>query len=46
MNAASWIVLGAVLAAAAGALAFMLHRRNRKGSSACCACALKDLCRK
>ena len=44
MNAASWIVLGVVLAAAAAALAFTIHRRRRSGSAACGDCALKSLC--
>jgi hypothetical protein len=46
MNAASWIVLAAVLAAATGALAFLLHRRRTAGTSACCGCALRELCSK
>ncbi|MBO4670580.1 MAG: hypothetical protein J5640_01890 [Bacteroidales bacterium] len=45
MNLASWIVLGVVLAAAAGAVAFLLHRKRRGGSSACDGCSLRRLCR-
>ncbi len=44
MNAASWIVLGVVLALAACAVGFLLHRRRRYGSAACSGCALKDIC--
>ena len=46
MNAASWIVLGVVLAAASGAMAFLLHRRRTAGTSACSGCALRELCRR
>ena len=46
MNAASWIILAIVLAVAAGACAFLVHRRRTAGSSACNCCALKGLCRK
>jgi hypothetical protein len=46
MNLASWIVLGVVLAAFAGAVAFLVHRRRTRGSSACEGCALRSLCRK
>ena len=44
MNAASWIVLGVVLAAAAAAVGFIFHRRRRYGSAACNGCALKGMC--
>ncbi|MCR5325741.1 MAG: hypothetical protein K6E37_03205 [Bacteroidales bacterium] len=46
MNLASWIVLGVVLAAFVGAVAFLIHRRRRLGSSACEGCSLRSLCRK
>ena len=46
MNAASWVVLGVVLALAASAVVFLVHRRKRYGSSACSGCALKDICSK
>lgn len=46
MNVASWIILALVLAAAAGAFAFLVHRRRTVGSSACNGCALKGVCRK
>ncbi len=44
MNAASWIVLGVVLAAASVALGFIIHRRRRYGSAACEGCSLKNIC--
>ena len=44
MNAASWIVLGVVLALAVAAVCFSVHRRRKAGSSACCGCALHDVC--
>lgn len=44
MNAASWIVLGVVLAAAAVALGFIVHRKRRYGSASCSGCALKGVC--
>lgn len=44
MNTASWIVLGVVLAAAAVAVGFIIHRRRRYGSASCEGCALKGLC--
>ena len=46
MNLASWIVLGVVLAAAAGAVAFLVHRKRRGGSPACSSCSLRRFCRK
>lgn len=45
MNAASWIVLGLVLAVAFVAVGFLVHRRRTLGSSACSGCALKGICR-
>ena len=46
MNAASWIVLGAVMLAACAAVGVLVHRRRRYGSSACNGCAFKSLCDK
>jgi len=46
MNAATAIVLAVVLSAVAVAVAIIVHHRRKAGTSACCGCALKDLCLK
>ena len=46
MNLATILVLSAVILVAAAAVAFMVHRKKKTGTSACEGCALRDFCRK
>ena len=46
MNLATVLVLAVILLAAVVAVVFLIHRKRHLGSSACCGCALRNVCGK